>query len=205
MARRADLDTEKQCRDLIVAGATIKDIWHSLREHKLSRSRIVEIRDEIASPRGLKWACEWPVVERRQTAPPPRPAQAGEGAVARSTLHPRYRRRPHERSGSMIIELTAAAIGGSIIGFLGCAVLTAGKVADAQSSGIKKCVDGEWVHVSVDEMWETATFHSDNHARCADALSTNQAKLEAVRELLKTPRTIRKKDLWAIVGRGCAE
>lgn len=62
MARKADIEIEKQARDLIVAGNPIKAIWQSLREHKLSRSRIIEIRDEIASPRGLKWLADGPLL-----------------------------------------------------------------------------------------------------------------------------------------------
>lgn len=58
MARKADLEVEKQVRDLIVAGNPIKDIWQAFREQKLSRSRILEIRDEIASPLGLKWLAD---------------------------------------------------------------------------------------------------------------------------------------------------
>lgn len=62
MARKADIEVEKQARDLIVAGCTIKGIWSQLREFKLSRSRILEIRDEIASPSGLKWLADGPLL-----------------------------------------------------------------------------------------------------------------------------------------------
>lgn len=37
------------------------------------------------------------------------------------------------------------------------------------------------------------------HARCADALATKDRKLSAIRDLLDTPRTIRKGELAAVL------
>lgn len=81
-----------------------------------------------------------------------------------------------------MIELIAAAGIGGIIGFWVCAVLTAGKVADE--------------HAQADAINEA--LH-DAHARCADALTCTQRKLSAIRDLLDTPRTIRKGELAMIL------
>lgn len=78
----------------------------------------------------------------------------------------------------MIIEITAAAIGGGMVGFFACAVMTAGKVADAQ---------GDYANVARwQAMWKHALDTSiDNaaaHNRAADALTTKQARIDRALE-----------------------
>ena len=81
-----------------------------------------------------------------------------------------------------MIDLIAAAGIGGIIGFGTCAVLTMGKVADLRSDEL--LVD-----------YFDAEYERAAHDRCADALATKDRKLSAIRDLLDTPRTIRKADL----------
>ena len=81
-----------------------------------------------------------------------------------------------------MIDLIAAAGIGGIIGFGTCALLTMGKVADLRSDEL--LVD-----------YFDAEYERAAHDRCADALTTTQRKLSAIRDLLDTPRTIRKADL----------
>lgn len=91
-----------------------------------------------------------------------------------------------------MIDLIAAAGIGGIIGFGTCAVLTAGKIGDLQED-----VRGWFLNYQdeCDDRFEAV----EAHTRCADALGTTQRKLSAIRDLLDTPRTIRKGELAAVL------
>jgi len=67
----------------------------------------------------------------------------------------------------MILEIAAAAIGGALVGFLACAALTAGKVADlrAEASLIDRVLDDD-----------------ASHARITDALATKQSRIDRALE-----------------------
>lgn len=86
-----------------------------------------------------------------------------------------------------MIDLIAAAGIGGIIGFGACAVLTMGKLADANDAA-----DWELTALCLTDDLRGAEAA---HDRCADALATKDRKLSAIRDLLDTPRTIRKADL----------
>lgn len=117
-----------------------------------------------------------------------------------------------------MLDLIAAASVGGIIGFGICAVLTAGKVADTPTdedyedcqrwrrAHWKALVETRTDRDRANEMLEVMTRRGvavaldlvdaqAAHTRCADALSTTQRKLSAIRDLLDTPRTIRKGDV----------
>ena len=88
-----------------------------------------------------------------------------------------------------MIDLIAAALGFGAIGYAAGAVMTKrtlGKVADLRSDEL--LVD-----------YFDAEYERAAHDRCADALTTTQRKLSAVRDLLDTPRTIRKGELALIL------
>ncbi len=94
-----------------------------------------------------------------------------------------------------MIDLIAAAGIGGIIGFGTCAVLTMAKVADGTANEeMLEVMTRRGVAVAL-ELVET----QDAHTRCADALGTTQRKLSAIRDLLDTPRTIRKGDVALIL------
>lgn len=84
-----------------------------------------------------------------------------------------------------MLDLIAAALGFGAIGYAAGAVMTKrtlGKVADLRSDEL--LVD-----------YFDAEYERAAHDRCADALTCTQRKLSAIRDLLDTPRTIRKADL----------
>lgn len=73
-----------------------------------------------------------------------------------------------------MIDLIAAAGIGGIIGFGTCAVLTMGKVADAQSD------DGpyvDWQGACIENI-EIAAELKSAHTRCSDALETARNRIE---------------------------
>lgn len=106
-----------------------------------------------------------------------------------------------------MIEIFASASIGAIVGFGVCAALTAGKIADVHSYKCRNCSDAGWVCENHPDMpwggtssdphacecgagapcrvceWDMATsgikYEADiAHARCADALSTAQSRIE---------------------------
>lgn len=89
------------------------------------------------------------------------------------------------------LPYAACLCGGAIFGFLACAVLTAGKVADATGTGVFKEVDGEMLPVSVEEMWEVAQFHQDSHSRCADALAAKNARIQTLTDIARSQQSIK--------------
>lgn len=104
-----------------------------------------------------------------------------------------------------MIEIIAAASIGGIVGFGICAVLTAGRAADAyeagRGAGLKA---GNTAHDAADAIsealrWDQVCEADAAHSRCADALGTTQRKLSAIRDLLDKPRTIRKGELATIL------
>lgn len=95
-----------------------------------------------------------------------------------------------------MLDLIAAASIGGIIGFGVCAVMTAGKVADVQAApSLKSRADDQLI---VKLRLERSAL-TQAHTRCADALTTTQRKLSAIRDLLDKPRTIRKGELAAVL------
>lgn len=100
----------------------------------------------------------------------------------------------------LAITLGAGGVG-TIVGFFTCAALTAGKVADLQDQR-DHAIDAKVADIlplaNLDIAQQAAEAISA-HSRCADALTTVQGKIEDIRELLNRPRTIRKKELAAIL------
>lgn len=92
----------------------------------------------------------------------------------------------------MIIELGIAACAGASVGYFACAIFTAGKIAEANEAW------DEWelaaVHVT-DELHDERVAHT----RCADSRNVLLSRIEAIRELLNRPRTIRKGELASIL------
>lgn len=80
-----------------------------------------------------------------------------------------------------MIDLIAAAGVGGIIGFGTCAVLTAARFGDLADTEAES------------SMWENAWQHA-----IASAVAANN-KLDAIRDLLDTPRTIRKGEVALIL------
>lgn len=94
-----------------------------------------------------------------------------------------------------LILITISSIGGGIVGFFACAVMTAGKVAD--DSETISLLENSW------EAADAALAESDAaRSRCADALETVRGKLDAIQALANSPQTIRKKDIRAVLGEG---
>lgn len=102
-----------------------------------------------------------------------------------------------------MIDLIAAAGIGGIIGAGIMAWRTAGKVADVDFA--KRAAIAEWRDDADDARDNEAAANrkaiefQDAHTRCADALTTTQRKLSAIRDLLDAPRTIRKGELAMIL------
>lgn len=75
-----------------------------------------------------------------------------------------------------ILPIIATAAIAAPCGFLVCAFLTAGKVAEAQSG-----IDENAAHWQ--RMWkhalDTSTEHAAAHSRCADALQQNRDRIES--------------------------
>lgn len=84
------------------------------------------------------------------------------------------------------LPYAAWCFGGALVGMGTMAVLTMGKLADLRSDEL--LVD-----------YFDAEYERAAHDRCADALTTCQRKLSAIRDLLDTPRTIRKGELAAVL------
>lgn len=104
-----------------------------------------------------------------------------------------------------MLDLIAAAGIGGIIGFGTCAILSHSKVQDA----IDFWDDGEQLdelRAEVAEWVDHAAFAANeataaqaSYDRASDALGGAQRKLSAIRDLLDTPRTIRKGELAAVL------
>lgn len=108
-----------------------------------------------------------------------------------------------------MIDLIAAALGFGVIGYAAGAVMTKrtlGKVADMRTecgddctacAPLRKRITAQEGAIGklVGLRWSAERAHT----RCADALGTTQRKLSAIRDLLDTPRTIRKGALAAIL------
>lgn len=93
---------------------------------------------------------------------------------------------------STIAIIAGTAAIAAPVGFLVCAVMTQAAIADSSA----EVEDWQsWLGLAV----ESEREHRDAHTRCADALSTCQRKLSAIRDLLDTPRTIRKGELAMIL------
>ena len=68
----------------------------------------------------------------------------------------------------MILEITAAAIGGGFVGYFACAMMTAGRSMDEQF-----------------DRWEAEAERDDAHkahARATDALTTKQSRIDRALE-----------------------
>lgn len=90
------------------------------------------------------------------------------------------------------LPYAAWCFGGALGGFGICAVLTAGKVADERQAYVD---ENDFANLNLAAKNEAQLAH----ARCADALTTTQRKLSAIRDLLDKPRTIRKGELAMIL------
>ena len=86
-----------------------------------------------------------------------------------------------------MIDLIAAAGIGGIIGFGTCAVLTMGKVADQD----------DWSAIAAREADDKVEAEAA-HTRCADALTTCQRKLSAIRDLVGPTEGLRRGRLGQI-------
>jgi len=92
-----------------------------------------------------------------------------------------------------LILITVSAIGGGVVGFFACAVVTSGKLADYSRA----------IFEADQDSLETIRINGEitaAHSRCADALQTVRGKLEAIEQLANSPDTIRKKDIRAVLG-----
>ena len=88
-----------------------------------------------------------------------------------------------------MIDLIAAALGFGAIGYAAGAVMTKRTLG----KGV------ELLRMKAREAFAMADESDAAHTRCADALTCTQRKLSAVRDLLDTPRTIRKGELALIL------
>lgn len=99
----------------------------------------------------------------------------------------------------MLIEIGIAAGIGGIVGFGVCALFTNGKVDDLAlklwEAEMEAATENELGFDRIRELRESRAAHT----RCADALTTTQRKLSAIRGLLDKPRTIRKGELASIL------
>lgn len=79
----------------------------------------------------------------------------------------------------MILEITAAAIGGGFVGYFACAAMTMGKVADqcgGECASIRE--QNDVLHEGIERWSDRAVQEAEAHARAADALATKQARIE---------------------------
>jgi hypothetical protein len=104
---------------------------------------------------------------------------------------------------STLLTILGTAVIAAPVGFFVCAVLSHGRVQDAIAfweEGDGEALDklraevAEWVDHAAFAANE-ATAAQAAYDRASDALGGAQRKLSAIRDLLDTPRTIRKADL----------
>lgn len=93
---------------------------------------------------------------------------------------------------SIIAIILGTAVIAAPVGFLVCAMLTQGAIADSNAE-----VDDwqSWLGLAV----ESEREHRAAHTRCADALTTTQRKLAKIRELADGKETLRKGDVRAVL------
>lgn len=92
----------------------------------------------------------------------------------------------------MIIEIAIATSVGGIIGFGACAVLTAGKVADAQGNA---------------DLWEqseqTCSKHFDEvsaaHALCSDSRNTLLARIDRLKDIASNQQSVKSRRIIAVL------
>lgn len=75
----------------------------------------------------------------------------------------------------MILEITAAAIGGGFVGYFACAVMTVVKIADANRAWRD---ENDFANLNVGKKNEALLAHT----RCADALTTKQSRIDRALE-----------------------
>lgn len=84
----------------------------------------------------------------------------------------------------MILEITAAAIGGGFVGYFACAVMKAAKVADLQAER-DHAIDAKVADILPLANLEIAQQAADAqhaHTRCAAALITKQSRIDRALE-----------------------
>jgi len=102
-----------------------------------------------------------------------------------------------------MIDLIAAAGIGGIIGFGTCALLTASKL-DRRSLFDETLINdlGEEIEIvsSAAEAWaKRAGEEKSAHTRCADALTTTQRKLSAIRDIVGPTEGLRRGRMGQII------
>lgn len=103
------------------------------------------------------------------------------------------------QKGFSMIDLIAAAGIGGIIGAGIMAWRTAGTVDDLRDKLFHTECEYEAETGITEVLVPKLREANAAHTRCADALTTCQRKLSAIRDLLDTPRTIRKGELASIL------
>lgn len=96
----------------------------------------------------------------------------------------------------MILEITAAAIGGGFVGYFACAVMTVGKIADANRAWRD---ENDFANLNVGKKNEALLAHT----RCADALITKQSRIDRALECV-TPKAAHGVRKMAAILRGDA-
>ena len=71
----------------------------------------------------------------------------------------------------MILEITAAAIGGGFVGYFACALMTVGKISDANRAWRD---ENDFANLNVGKKNEALLAH----ARVTDALTTKQSRID---------------------------
>lgn len=79
------------------------------------------------------------------------------------------------------------ALGGSIAGFMICALFAAGRLS-------------ETIERIDDEHYDRWRDQLDAHARCADALVTLQAKRDSIRSIISGNKTVRTSRIAEVIG-----